>query len=144
MKRVLIAVVAGGVTYALLGALIYVAILGGFYEANLGSATGVLRELPVTWAMTVSQLGLAALVTYVFLHVDVATASGGLKAGAIFGMLFGIAVAFDLYAVTNWSNVTVAFVEPFVTATRMALGGAVIGWALGLGKGREIESSMGV
>ena len=144
MKRVLIAVVAGGVTYALLGALIYVAILGGFYEANLGSATGVLRELPVTWAMAVSQLGLAGLVTYVFLHADVATAVGGLKAGAIFGLLFGIAVAFDLYGVTNWSNVTVAFVEPFVTATRIALGGAVIGWALGMGKGREIESSVGV
>ena len=127
-----------------MGALIYAFILAGFYETNLGSATGVLRELPVTWAMTVSQLGLAALVTYVFLHADVATASGGLKAGATFGLLFGIAVAFDLYAVTNWSNVTVAFVEPFVTAVRLALGGAVIGWALGMGKGREIESSLAV
>ncbi len=130
MKRVLIAVFAGGVTYALLGALIYAFILAGFYEANLGSATGVLRELPVSWAMVISQLGLADLVTYVFLHADVGTASDGLKAGAIFGLLFGIAVAFDLYAVTNWSNVTVAFVEPFVTAVRMALGGPVIGWAL--------------
>ena len=49
-------------------------------------------------------------------------------------LLFGIAIAFDLYAVTNWSNITVAFVEPFVTAVRMALGGAVIGWSLGLVK----------
>ncbi len=144
MKRVLIAVFAGGVTYALLGALIYAFILAGFYEANLGSATGVLRELPVTWAMAISQLGLAALVTYVFLHADVATASDGLKAGAIFGLLFGIAVAFNLYAVTNWSNLTVAFVEPLVTTVRIALGGAVIGWALGIGKGREIESSLAV
>ncbi len=62
MKRVLIAVFAGGVTYALLGALIYTVFLGGFYEANLGSATGVLRELPVTWAMAVSQLGLGGVV----------------------------------------------------------------------------------
>ena len=144
MKRVLIATFAGGLAYFLLGGLIYVVILGGFYEANLGSATGVLREIPVWWAMIVSQLGLAALVTYVFLHADVATASEGLRAGAIFGLLFGIAMAFDLYGVTNWSNLTVAFVEPFVTTVRIALGGAVIGWALGLGKGREIESSMGV
>ncbi len=144
MKRVLIAIFAGGLTYTLLGGLIYALILGGFYEANLGSATGVLREVPIGWAAIVSQLGLAALVTYVFLHADVATASEGLTAGAIFGLLFGIAVAFNLYAVTNWSNLTVAFVEPFVTTVRIALGGAVIGWALGLGKGREIESSMGV
>jgi len=144
MKRVLIAIFAGGLAYFLLGGLIYVVILGGFYEANLGSATGVLREVPIGWAMIVSQLGLAALVTYVFLHADVATPSDGLKAGAIFGLLFGIAMAFDLYGVTNWSNLTVALVEPFVTTVRIAIGGAVIGWALGLGKGREIESAMGV
>ena len=135
MKRVLIATVAGGLTFFLLGGLMYGVILAGFYEANLGSATGVLRELPVWWALVVSQLGLAAVVTYVFLHAHVATASDGLKTGAIFGLLFGIAIAFDLYAVTNWSNVTVAFVEPFVTAVRMALGGAVIGWTLGMGRG---------
>ncbi len=52
-------------------------------------------------------------------------------------------MAFDLHGVTNWSNLTVAFVEPFVTTVRIALGGAVIGWALGLGKGREMDSSMG-
>ena len=135
MKKMIVGTVAGGVAFFLLGSLIYVVILGGFYEANLGSATGVMREIPIWWAMVVSQLGLAALVTYVFLHADVATAFDGLKTGAIFGLLFGIAMAFDLFAVTNWSNVTVAFVEPFVTAVRMALGGAVIGWTLGMGSG---------
>ena len=137
MKRVLIATVAGGLAFFLLGGLIYEVILGGFYEANLGSATGVLRELPIWWALVVSQLGLGAVVTYVFLHADVATASDGLRTGAIFGLLFGIAMAFDLYAVTNWSNVTVAFVETFVTAVRIALGGAVIGWTLGIGSGTD-------
>ena len=66
MKRVLIATVAGGLAFFLLGGLIYEVIPGGFYEANLGSATGVLREVPIWWALVVSQLGLAAVVTYVF------------------------------------------------------------------------------
>lgn len=101
----------------------------------MGSATGVMRELPVWWALVVSELGLAAVVTYVLLHAGVTTASGGLKTGALFGLLFGIAIAFSLYAVTNWSNVTVAFVEPFVTAVRIALGATVIGWTLGMGRG---------
>lgn len=133
MKRMLMGTVAGGIALFLLGGLIYEVILGGFYEANLGSATGVLRELPIWWALVLSQLGLAALITYVFLHADVATAYDGLKTGVVFGLLFGIAMAFDLYGVTNWSNLTVALVEPFVTAVRMALGGAVIGWTLGMG-----------
>ena len=140
MKKMLIGTVAGGVAFFLLGGLIYEVILGGFYEANLGSATGVLRELPIWWAMVVSQLGLAAVVTYVFLHADVATASDGLKTGAIFGLLLGIAISFDLYAVTNWSNTTVAFVEPFVSAVRTAIAGAVIGWTLGRTTPSEIRS----
>ncbi len=136
MKKMLIATLAGGLAFFLLGGLIYEVILGGFYRANLGSATGVLRELPIWWAMVVSQLGLAAVVTYVFHHAHVATASDGLKKGAIFGLLLGIAMSFDLYAVSNWSNATVAFVEPFVWAVRTALAGAVIGWTLGRGSSK--------
>ncbi len=133
MKKMLIGTVAGGVAFFLLGGLIYEVLLGGFYRANLGSATGVLRELPIWWAMVVSQLALAAVVTYVFLHANVATASDGLRTGAIVGLLLGITMSFDLYSVTNWSNMTVAFVEPFVWAVRTALAGAVIGWTLGMG-----------
>ena len=64
---------------------------------------------------------------------NVATVFGGLKTGATFGLLFGFAISFDLNAVTNWSNMTVAFVEPFVTAVQTSLADAVIGWTLGMG-----------
>ncbi len=133
MQRIAIATVAGALAFFVLGFILYQPILGGFYEANLGSATGVVRELPIAWAMVVSQLGLAGVVTYVFRHAGVVTAFHGLKTGAVFGLLYGIALAFNLYAVTNWSNMAVAFVEPVVTAVRLSFGGAVIGWALGRG-----------
>ena len=134
MKKSLVAIVAGGFAYFLLGGLFYGVLLGDFYASNQGSATGVMRELPVMWALVVSQLGLAALVTYVFIHMGVDSALSGLKAGAIFGFLFGFAISLDLYSVTNWSNVTVALIEPLVTGARIALGGAVIGQILGIGK----------
>lgn len=133
IKRALPAVFAGTITLFVLGFLLYVVLLGGFYASNLGSATGVVREVPVPWAMIVAHLGLASLLTYVLVIKGVSSAVGGLKVGAILGLMFGVAVAFDLFAVTNWSNVNVAFVEPFVTATRLALAGAVVGWALGKG-----------
>ena len=47
MKKMIMGTVAGAVAFFLLGFLLYAVILGGFYEANLGSATGVMRELPV-------------------------------------------------------------------------------------------------
>lgn len=85
------------------------------------------------WAMVVSQLAMGAVVTYVFLLSDVFSASNGLKTGAIIGLLLGIAISFDLYSVTNWSNASVAFVEPLVWIVRTALAGAAIGWTLGRG-----------
>ncbi len=118
MKKMLVATVAGGLAFFVFGYLIYEVLLGSFYGANLESATDVVREVPVAWAMVVSQSGLAAVVTYVFRHAHVSTAGAGLQTGAVFGLLYGIAMAFNLYAVTNWSNVTVAFVEPVVTAVR--------------------------
>ena len=138
MKRNIIATVAGGVTLFILGGLIYGVLLAGFYEANLGSATGVARAVPIWWATMVGELGFAALLTYVFRRGGVATASAGLRVGAIFGLLFGLAMSFNLYGVTNWSNITVAFAEPFVTAVRVALAGALIGWVLGKGGSEAI------
>ncbi|MEE9207351.1 MAG: hypothetical protein V3U67_03075 [Gemmatimonadota bacterium] len=137
MKKNLMAIVAGAAVMFVLGGLMYEVLLAGFYEANLGSATGVAREVPIWWALIVGELGFAALVTYVFRHIGIASASAGLKTGAIFGLLFGLSLAFNLYGVTNWSTITVAFVEPLVTAVRVALAGAAIGWVLGKGGSTE-------
>jgi hypothetical protein len=133
MKQMLMATFVGGVAFFVLGFAMYELALGSFYEHNLGSATGVTRELPVAWALVVSQFGRAALVTLVFRYAGVTTLFQGLRTGAIFGFWLGVTVSFDLYAVTNWSNVTVALVEPLVTSLRTALAGAVIGWTLGRG-----------
>lgn len=131
MKKLLFGTLAGGLAFFVVGSLFYGILLAGFYESNLGSAIGVVREVPIWWALVISQFGFGAMLTYVFIHADVTTAAGGLKIGATFGLLFGVAIAFDLFGVTNWSNVTVAFVEPVVTAARMAIAGSVVGWTLG-------------
>jgi len=135
MKNFSIAIIGGGIAYFLLGGLFYQVLLGGFFADNLGSATGVMRETPVMWALIVSQLGLAALVTYVCHRAGVVNAVDGMKAGAIVGFLLGVAISLDLFAVTHWYNMAAALVEPLVSGVRISLGGAVIGWALGMGSG---------
>ena len=137
MKKWIIGTVAGGVVFFLLGGLIYEVALRGFYEANVGSATDAWREPPIWWSLVVSQLALGAVVTFVFVRADVSSAVDGLKTGAIFGLLLGTVVAFDLYSVTNLPNTAVTFVEPFVWAVRTALAGSVIAWTLGMSGGQE-------
>ena len=135
MKNVILAILAGGIAFFVVGGIVYEVILGGFYEANLGSATGVNRDVPVFWALALSQFALAALVAYVFHYADVTTAGNGLKVGALFGLLLGIAISFNLYSVTNWSNAIVAFAEPVVSAVRVALVGSLMGWILSRRRG---------
>ncbi len=137
MKKWIVGTVAGGVVFFLLGGLIYEVALRGFYEANVGSATGAWREPPIWWSLVVSQLALGAVVTFVFVRADISSAVDGLKTGAIFGLLLGTVVAFDLYSVTNLPNTAVTFVEPFVWAVRTALAGSVIAWTLGMSGGEE-------
>ena len=133
MKRVGLAVLTGSVVLFVLGFVIYVVLLGSFYEDHLGSATGVLRDVPIGWAMIVSHVGLASMLAFVLVHADASSAVDGLRVGGAFGLLFGVAVAFDLYAVTNWSVLPVPFIEPLVTATRLALASAAMGWMFGRG-----------
>ncbi|MBT8488047.1 MAG: hypothetical protein HKN72_11240 [Gemmatimonadetes bacterium] len=133
MKRVVMTVATGSIALFVLGFVMYVVLLGGFYEAYLGSATGVMRDVPIGWAMIISQVGLASMLAFVLHLSDASSALDGLRVGGTFGLLFGVAVAFDLYAVTNWSTLPVPFVEPLVTATRLALASAAMGWVVGRG-----------
>ena len=64
-----------------------------------------------------------------------ATASvvGGLKTGAIVGLLVSLAVGLTLYGVTNTSNLTATLTDVVVGTVRLALGGAAIGAVLSNG-----------
>ncbi len=131
MRRLSVMVLTGTVVLFVLGFLLYVVLLGGFYSSHLGSASGVLRDVPIGWAMVIAHVALASMLLFVLEKAEAASFSGGLRVAGVFGLLFGVAVAFDLYAVTNWSVLPVPFVEPFVTATRLALAGAAMAWVSG-------------
>ncbi|MDA0328665.1 MAG: hypothetical protein O2958_06620 [Gemmatimonadetes bacterium] len=133
MKKMILGSVAGGVTLFLLGGLIYEFLFADFIAGNAGSATGVWKDPPIFWGLGVSQLALAALVTYTFDRAGVASALDGLKAGAIFGLLLGVSIAMDFYSVMNVSNLTATMVEPIFWVVRTAVAGGVIGWTLGMG-----------
>ena len=101
MKKFALGTLVGGLAYFLLGGLIYELLLASFFEANLGSATDVMRDTQIWGTLVFSQLALGALVTFVLLLAKVDTLAGGLKTGAAFGLLLGLSIAFDMYSVTN-------------------------------------------
>jgi len=128
------ATLAGFVVFFMLGYLFYGFLLVDFFNANSGSASGVMRadmEL-VWWALILGNLLQAYLLVYVFGNwAQVSTFGGGFKGGAMIGLIFGLGYDLTMYGTSNIMNLTATLVDPFVVALMMGLSGGVIGWVLG-------------
>ena len=129
-KSFVLATVAGGVTLFILGGLLYGWLLADFFESH--SAANIMRETPIWWALIIGELLLAALVTLIFGRwASIATPLGGLKAGAIIGLLLAAGINFTMYAVSSIVDPTAGVVDAVVSVIRLGISGAVIGLVLG-------------
>lgn len=135
--KFLLGTIGGAITALILGYLLYGMLLMGFFESNLGTATGVMKgtdELNWLW-MIIGHLFAGAFISYIFLKwANISTFSGGASAGAIIGFL--MAGSYDLigYATTNVYNLTAALADIVVTAIIVAITGGVVGLILGMGQ----------
>ena len=130
----LVSTLAGAITAFIAGYLLYGLALAGFFEANMGSATGVTREPLNPLAIGLGQIPLALFLTIAIDRWgDSRSPAGGAKVGALFGFL--VALGFDLtfYGTTNITNLTAALVDPFVSMVLWGVSGAVIGTVLARG-----------
>ena len=133
-KNRLLATLVGFIVLFLLGWLIYGMLLMDFYGNNSGSASGVMRadDEMIWWALILGNLFQAYLLVYIFGNwANITTFSDGLKAGAIIGLIMGLAVNFTMYGTSNIMNMTSTFVDPFVSAVMMSITGGVVGFMLG-------------
>jgi hypothetical protein len=130
-NRFVLATVAGGIVLFLVGGLIYAVLAASFFEANQGSAVGVMRESPDFVHLALGQLVYGALLTVVIgKWAGQSGAAAGLRLGAVFGALLGFAMDLTMFGVTNISNITATLVDPFFVMIQMGTGGAVVGLVL--------------
>ena len=132
IKRLVIGTVAGGIALFILGYVIWNMLFVEFFAANAGSATGVVKDSQVVWALSLGSLCYAALLTLAIgTRAGSATIVEGLKIGAIVGGLMWFAVDLTLYAVWNVSNLTAAIADSLLELIRAGISGAVIAAVLG-------------
>ena len=134
-KQFTMATLAGGVTAFVLGYLFYGLLLMDFYNGNLGTATGVYKEVPIFWSLAAGQLLWAGFLTMVMGWRGDASAGAGLKTGAIVGLIMGGSINLTMYGTANIANLTASLVDPVVAMIGTAITGAVIGLVLGMGSG---------
>ena len=132
IKRLIIGTVVGAITLYILGYVIFDLAFGEFYAANAGSATGVVRDNEVVWAVAMGTLSYAALLTLAIgTRAGSATIVDGLKIAAIVGFLLWFTVDLIFYGIWNVSNLTVSIVDPLLELIRAGISGAVIAAVLG-------------
>jgi hypothetical protein len=127
-KQWVLGTVIGAVVIYAVGYLIFTVLLGDYYAANSGSATGVMRDSQIVWALAVGALAYAALILYAMRsQAGSVNVVSGMKVGAVVGFLLWATADFSLYGITNMSNLTVTMLDPFAELVHGGIAGAVLG-----------------
>ena len=126
-KRFVIGSIVGGVVLFLTGYVIFNIILASFFEANMGSATGLARDPPFLWAIALGCLGYAILICYAMGARGALGLAGGMKTGAIVGFLLWLTADFISYGSTNATTLTAVLADVVAAFVHGGIGGAAIG-----------------
>jgi uncharacterized membrane protein len=143
MKRLAIGTIVGGVVVYVVGYLMFEVMLAQFYAANVGSATGVVREPTLEWPIALGAASLALFITLCIANrAEAQTIGGGLTAGASIGFLVWFTTDFTLYGFTNMNNLTLTILDPLFSAIPAGIAGAVIAAVLAkIPKGAGVHSA---
>ena len=134
-NKLLLSGVAGGVAFFLLGFLVYGVLLMKFFEANAGTATGVMKEPMDWWALILGNLAWGFLLAVICLRwANISTFATGLRAGAIIGLLTGLSFDLMIYGTSNLSFLTGTIVDVLIFTALSAVAGGVVGLVIGMGK----------
>lgn len=117
----------GGITYFLLGWLVWGILLMDFYTANYSQVMNRPETDMVWWAMIVSNLTTALLLTLILKWSGAKEIMDGLKIGAIIGFLFSLSIDLSFYSMTTmFNNLSGIVVDLVVNSAVMAVIGLVI------------------
>jgi len=137
--RFLAAALAGMVTIAVLGGILYGVIFAPLFASNQGSATGVMKTPPEFLWVGLAHVPFGVLLALVVRWRGQLTAKGGAIAGAILGLLMAESYDLSQFGTTNLWTLKLTLIEPFITMVMIAGAGAVVGVVLG--RRRDVTES---
>ena len=130
-----VAALAGMLTIAVFGGLVYGVFLAEFFRSNVTLA--VMKTPPSFAWVGLSHLPFGLLLALVVRWRGVLTAAGGAVTGGTLGFLMACSYDLAQYGTTSLWTLRLTLVEPVITAIVVAAAGAVVGLTLGGGKGRQ-------
>ena len=131
-KSFLIATVAGGIAFFLVGFLFYGVLMVDFFRDNAGSASGVMKEPANMPLLFLGELIFGALYAYIFTRwANISTFAGGAKAGSVIGFLTGLGYNLINFSTANIHNLTASLTDAVLSGISGAIVGGIIGWVIG-------------
>ncbi len=132
--KILRGTVFGGIAYFLLGWLVWGILLMDFFSANMNQCASRTDGQMVWWAIILSNLVFALLLTLILHWARAKSIIDGLKFGALFGLLFGSGIAFSYWSMSTMYLTAGAMVTDILVSTAVM---AVIGLVIVLTWGKE-------
>jgi hypothetical protein len=134
-NKILFGGIAGGVSFFLLGWLVYGILLMNFTKANYNQCSMRPMEEMIWWAMILSNLAFGFLLSVVCGWSNTTRFIDGAKMGAVLGLLLGLSIDLSFYSMsTMYSNLTAILVDIIAYTFMTAVAGAVVAWVMGMGK----------
>lgn len=125
--KILRGTIFGGITFFLLGWLVYGILLMDFMAANSNNCAARLDDEMIWWAIIVSNLVLALFVTVVLKWSGAKSITDGMRIGAVIGFLTGLSTDLSFYSMTTMiSNLTALIVDVLVYTLVLGVVGMII------------------
>lgn len=125
--KILRGTVFGGIAYFLLGWLVWGILLMDFFTANMNQCASRPMGEMKWWAIILSNLVMALLLTLILNWAKAKSIVDGLKYGALFGLLFGAGIGLSYWSMsTMYLNAGAMVTDILVSTVVMAIMGLVI------------------
>ncbi len=133
-KKLTAGTVVGGLTFMVLGYLLYGLMMKSFMASNTITSAAIKADADLDFVMLfLGSLAWAGTLAYIFQRwAGIKTFSTGAKAGAILGALIGAAMNFETLGTMNILNTTGHITAIIIEAVRFAIVGGVIGQVVGM------------
>lgn len=129
--KLIISTLAGGITYFLLGFLVY----GIIFMDMFTPAEGVVKDPMAMWAMGASCLVWALLIAIVCQRwANARNFKDGFIVGMILGALMALSVNLSMYSMYSFVSLNTVVLDFFLAGITSGITGGVIGLILGRGK----------
>lgn len=131
--KTLVGGLIGGVVAFLLGWLIFGILLMKFYQSNMVSYAGLLKDPPEMWAIAVANLAFGIFMAYVLNLGNINSVSKGFTTGLIVGLLTQAGFDLLLHGQMNLYNTQLLVIDIVASGVFSGVIAAVIGWWFGRG-----------